>query len=758
MPKYVRYTLNLASFWAAHKVFCRNSGKLERYNKIILFMQKLHWATLCCFLFVAFSTAQKKQVSVEEIYNGNFRTEGLEELHSLKNGKQYTVLNVDTQRGKSSIDVYDYATQEKVSTLISSSKSSGIPYFTSYEFSLDESKIVLATEVEPIFRRSTLGRFYVFNVATKEVTPISEHKIQEPALSPDGQKVAYAFQNNLYILDLVSQKTSQVTFDGKKNAIINGITDWVYEEEFGFVRAFDWNSDGTTIAYLKFNEANVQEFSMDVFGTNLYPEQMVFKYPKAGEENAKVSLHLLDVATGKSTAINVGEPEYIPRIKWMQNPRYLSVQTLNRHQNRLVLHRVDIQENTVQILLEETDEAYVDVTEDLTFLADDSFIWTSERDGWNHIYLYDQEGGLMNQITQGNWEVTQYYGYDQNEDRVYYQSTENGSINRGIYSVGSSGKRKKILAAEPGTNSADFSADFTYFINTFSSADQPYSYTLYKALNGKKVKEIKNNNALLNTLEEYQISPKEFSTLKVNGNELNMYMIKPLDFDVSKEYPLFMFQYSGPGSQNVANRWMGTNDYWHQKLVADGYIVVCVDGRGTGFKGRDFKKVTYLNLVKHETEDQIAAAKQLSKLPYIDEERTGIWGWSFGGHMATNCILKGNDTFEMAIAVAPVTSWRFYDTIYTERFMRTPDENPSGYDDNSPFNYPELLKGNYLLVHGSGDDNVHVQNTMRMIEALVQANKPFDWAIYPDKNHVIYGGNTRIHLYNKMTKFIKEHL
>jgi dipeptidyl-peptidase 4 len=721
-------------------------------------MQKLHVAISCFLLFVVFATAQKKQVTVEDIYNGTFVTAGLEELHSLKNGKQYTVLHTDSQRGLSSIDIYDYATQEKMGTMLSSLEVDGLPFFTSYAFSADENKVLLSTEVEPIFRRSTKGRFYVYDVSTKEVIAIANEKIQEPALSPNGKKVAYALDNNLYVMDLQTKAQEQLTFDGKKNEIINGITDWVYEEEFAFVRAFEWNSDGTAIAYLKFNETDVPQFSMDVYGTQLYPEQTVFKYPKAGEVNAKVSLHLLNVASGEHMAVELGNPEYIPRIKWMQHPRYLSVQTLNRHQNRLLLHRVDTQLNTTTVLLEETDNAYVDVTDDLTFLADDSFIWTSERDGWNHLYLYDQDGKLMNQITQGSWEVTQYYGYVQNEDRVYYQSTENGSINRGVYSVDSSGKKKRALAVAPGTNSADFSADFTYFIHTYSSTDQPPAYTLYRALNGKKVKEIKNNDGLLKTLQNYQISPKEFSTLQVNGQDLNMYMMKPLDFDASQKYPMFMYQYSGPGSQNVSNRWMAANDYWHQQLVAEGYIVVCVDGRGTGFKGRDFKKATYLNLVKYETEDQIAAAQILSALPYIDEDRTGIWGWSFGGHMATNCILKGNDTFEMAIAVAPVTSWRFYDTIYTERFMRTPAENPSGYDDNSPFNYPELLKGNYLLVHGSGDDNVHVQNTMRMIEALVQANKPFDWAIYPDKNHGIYGGNTRIHLYNKMTQFVKEHL
>jgi len=659
-------------------------------NQSVISMKKIFAFLIFTMTLVTVSIAQQKQISVEEIYRGAFRTQGLDVLRSMKNGKQYTILN----RGWNDL--------------------AELKNFSSYQFSADESKILLATAVEPIFRRSTLGIYYVYDIATKKLTKISESKIQEPTLSPNGKQVAYAANNNLYIFNMEVKSSEKLTTDGVKNKIINGITDWVYEEEFAFVRAFDWNSDGTKIAFLRFDETNVPEFSMDVYGSELYQKPYVFKYPKAGEENAKVSLHMYDVASKKISNIDLGNPYYIPRIKWMNSPNRLSVQTINRHQ--------------------------------------------SEEDGNNHIYLYSAEGPLMNQITNGNWEITKYYGYDQNEDRIYYQSTENGSINRGVYSIDSSGKNKKRLAVADGVNNADFSTNFSYFINTHSSAKSPYKYTLHNALSGKKIKDIKDNTALSAKLAAYDIQPKEFSTIAINGNDLNMYMIKPANFDASKKYPLLMYQYSGPGSQNVANRWNGGNDYWHQMLVSEGYIVACVDGRGTGFKGRDFKKVTQMNLVKYETEDQIAAARKLSELPYIDEKRTGIWGWSFGGHMATNCILKGNDVFETAIAVAPVTSWRFYDTIYTERYMRTPQENPSGYDDNSPFNYPELLKGNYLLVHGSGDDNVHVQNSMRMIEALIQADKQFEWAIYPDKAHSIRGGNTRIHLYNKMTNFIKSNL
>ncbi|WP_343487987.1 S9 family peptidase [Allomuricauda sp. d1] len=713
--------------------------------------------SLSAFLFIStISIAQKKKISLDDIWNGTFRTERIDVLRSMNNGKQYTVLNFDQAAKSSSIDKYDYKTQKKVETIVSSSAE--IPYFTSYEFSGDESQIILATDVEPIFRRSRLGIYYVYNVADKSIVKISENKIQEPELSPDGSKVAYAYENNLYLFDLTSKNTQQLTTDGNKGTIINGITDWVYEEEFAFVQAFEWNSDGTKIAFLRFDETNVPHFSMDVYGKDLYPYQHEFKYPKAGEENAKVSLHLYDVASGNTSDVDLGEAYYIPRIKWMNNPNYLSVRTMNRHQNHLKLHEVNVKDNSVSVLLEEKDDAYVDIHDNLTFLADDSFIWTSEQDGYNHLYLYNEDGELMNQITKGPWEVTNYYGYDQAEDRIYYQSTENGSINRGVYSIDSSGQRKKQLASEEGTNAADFSSDYTYFINTFSSATTPPEYTLRQASNGKVVNTIKNNEALGLQLNGYEIAPKEFSTISVNGNDLNMYMIKPVDFDESKEYPLFMYQYSGPGSQQVANRWMGANDYWHQMLVSQGYIVACVDGRGTGLKGRDFKKVTQKELGKYEVEDQIAAAQKLSERSYIDENRTGIWGWSYGGFMSTNALLKGNETFEMAIAVAPVTSWRFYDTIYTERYMQTPQENPSGYDENSPFNYPELLKGDYLLVHGSGDDNVHLQNTMRMIEALVQADKQFEWAVYPDKNHGIYGGNTRKHLYQKMTNFIHQKL
>ena len=705
-------------------------------------------------------SAQNKDITLEEITGGAFRTEHLSALRSLNNGKEYSLQNYDKDAKSSTIDVYDYKNGKKVRTLVNSNDLDGIDYIISYKFNKDETKLLLATKLKQIYRRSSVGTYYVYDLKTKDLSLLSENQIQEPTFNHNGTKVAYGFENNLYIKDLSSEATKQITNDGKINSIINGITDWVYEEEFAFVRAFDWNKTGDKIAFLRFDETNVPEYSMDIMGEALYPTDQVFKYPKAGEENAKVSLHIYDLASGNTSDIDVSEYHnyYIPRIMWTEEANLLSVQLINRHQNILDLVLVDVTNNSSSLLHQEKDDAYVDIKDDLTFLKNNSFIWSSEKSGWNHLYLYDKNGKNEKQLTKGDWEVTRYYGFDENSGRIFYQSTKNGSINRDVYTVSIQGTDNVRLSKSTGSNSASFSSDFSCFINTFSNATTPYVYTLNDSKNGKELREIKNNNALKDKLKAYKMSPKEYSTISINGNDLNMYMIKPLDFDENKEYPLFMYQYSGPGSQSVSNKWGGSNDYWHQMLAQEGYIIVCVDGRGTGLKGRDFKKVTQLELGKYEVEDQIAVAQKMGELTYIDANRIGIWGWSYGGFMSSNCLFQGNDTFSMAIAVAPVSSWRFYDTIYTERYMQTPQENASGYDNNSPISHVNELEGDFLLVHGGADDNVHLQNTLRLTEALVQANKQFDWAIYPDKNHGIYGGNTRNHLFSKMTKFIRESL
>ncbi|UYW01322.1 S9 family peptidase [Flavobacterium agricola] len=717
------------------------------------------------FIFIAlltsyFSLAQQ-QITLEEIWSGQFSNKRLNAINSLNNSNEYAVLEYDRGTNSANITLYDFVNQQPTRTAFSGKDVPEIKGLHSYTFDKAEKQLLLARNSKPIFRRSSTALFYVYNIATKKLTPVANYPIQEPTFSNDGKKVAYVYQNNIYIFDVASQQRTQVTTDGKVNEVINGVTDWVYEEEFGFVRAFDWSADDTYLAYIRFDETDVPRFSMDMFNQQLYPSQHVFKYPKAGEKNADVSLHIYQVNDKKTTNINLSQYHdfYIARMQWTNDNNILSAQVLNRHQNNLDLLFVDAKTGTTKVVLNETDKAYVDVTDDLTFLADNSFIWTSEKNGYNHIYHYDKNGKLKKQLTNGKWDVTKYYGYNPKSQTIYYQSVENGSTNRDVYSVGLNGKNKKRLSKKAGTNNATFSPDFENFILSYSSAQNAPEWVMVETKTTNPIKTLVENSALENKLAAYNLPKKEFFEVETeSGNKLNAWMIKPADFDPNKEYPVFMYQYSGPGSQQVANTWNSTNDYWFMMLAQNGYIVACVDGRGTGFKGADFKKSTYLELGKLEVQDQIEAAKALGKLPYVDANRFGIFGWSYGGFMSSNVLFQGNDVFKMAIAVAPVTSWRYYDSIYTERYMRTPQENASGYDNNSPINHVDKLKGKFLLVHGTADDNVHAQNAYEMVEALVQANKQFDWAMYPDKNHGIYGGNTRLHLYQKMTDYIKDNL
>lgn len=706
--------------------------------------------------------SQQKEISLEDIWVKNtFETASLEAFHSMKNSDHYTILNHNSYG--TYMDKFDYKTLEKVETVVLGKDLEGIKYFDDYTFSPDETKLIIGVKIEPIYRRSKKGQYYVYDLSSKTLEMISESNIQEPTFSPDGNKIAFVHKNNIYIKNLISKETIQITTDGEKNKIINGIADWVYEEEFSLVRAFEWNVTSNKIAFIRFDETEVPEFSMDIYGQDLYPQKQIFKYPKAGEKNSKVSIHLYDLFKDEKFEIDLKSyaQEYIPRIHWTYEADQLVITTINRHQNNLNLASFNAAKKETTLLLNEKDAAYVNIKDDLTFLHDNSFIWSSERDGFNHLYHYNQEGKLKNQVTSGNWEVTKYYGFDKKTKKVFYQSTEEGSINRSIYSVDISGKKKKKLSELIGVNSAEFSHSFNYFVNTYSSAINPTVYSLIDAKTGVEIKEIKNNLNLADKHTEYGLPTKEFTTIKTVNGEFNMWMIKPKDFDPNKKYPLLLFQYSGPGSQKVSNGWNTVNghDYWHMMLSQKGYIIACVDGRGTGFKGRDFKKVTYKELGKYEIEDQIESAKELGKRTYIDENSIGIWGWSYGGFMSSLAITKGADVFKMAIAVAPVTSWRYYDTVYTERYMQTPQENPSGYDENSPVNFADLLKGAYLLIHGTGDDNVHIQNSMQMINALVENNKEFDFFAYPDRTHGISKGlNTRLHLFKKMTNFIEKNL
>jgi len=581
------------------------------------------------------------------------------------------------------------------------------------------------------------------------------------ALSPDGSKVAYVYENNIYYLDLRTGSTKQLTDDGVMNEIINGTADWVYEEEFSFDKAFHWSPDSEKIVYLKFDESEVPEFTMTKFNNDLYPEYVTFKYPKVGEKNAKVSAHCYHLKNDRTIDIVLDDSEefYIPRIMWTNNTNKVMVFKMNRHQNNLKLLLADAKSGAVEQVLEEENKYFIEIKDDLRFLKNNkSFIWSSEKSGYNHLYLYDFSGKEISKLTSGNYDVINFYGVDEEDGRIYYRAAEKNCKEKHIYSVDLKGKNKKTLINKQGTNSAQFSSTFDYFVNTNSTINTPPTYIVHDNT-GKKLRVIEDNQTLKTKHENIKTSPVEFFDFTTKDKvTLNGWMIKPKDFNPKKEYPVFMYLYGGPGSQQVTDGWKSFNYWWFQLLAQNGYIVACVDNRGTGARGEEFRKMTYMNLGHYETIDQIEAAKYLGGLPYTDKDRIGIFGWSYGGYMSSLCLLKGNDVFKAAIAVAPVTNWRWYDTIYTERYMRTEEENPDGYADNSPINFADRLKGAYLLVHGMGDDNVHWQNTVEMANALIGANKQFDTYFYPNRHHGISGGTTRLHLYNKMTDFIFENL
>jgi len=710
-------------------------------------------------LFIAQSvSAQEKMIQLEDIWaSRTFSPEWVWGINSMNDGVHYSSLNY----GNDNVYVteYSYETGDSVSTIVDSKNLEGIS-FGDYSFSADEQMVLLPTETESIYRHSSRSKYYIYDRATETSQELSTDKQRLAQFSPDASQVAFVRANNIFIKDLKSNYETQVTTDGEMNKIINGATDWVYEEEFAFDNGFQWNASGTKIAYYRFNEEAVPEFSMDMF-SDLYPSQYRFKYPKAGEANSTVEIFIYDLASNKivEADIEVEDEFYIPRIKWTMDENVLSVQRMNRHQNNLDFILVNATDGSAKTIFTETDDAYIDVTDNLTFLNDgEHFVWTSEKSGYNHIYLYNLKGKQVRKITKGDYDVTDFYGVDETNNTVYFGSAERSPMHRDVYAVQLNGKNKRVLTNKTGTNSATFSTSYKYFINQHSDANTPYYFSLYNA-EGSEVRMLKDNARLNGALSEYALSQKEFFNFETTeGVNLNGWMMKPHDFDESKEYPVFMYLYGGPGSQQVTDAWGGSNFLWYQMLTQQGYIVACVDNRGTGSRGSEFKKCTYQQLGKLETQDQIEANKYLAALPYVDGSRIGIFGWSYGGYMSSLCLLKGAEDFKMAIAVAPVTNWRYYDSIYTERYMRTPQENASGYDDNSPINHVEKLIGKYLLIHGSADDNVHYQNTMEMVNAMVNANKQFDLFIYPNKNHGIYGGYTRLHLFTKMTNFIKENL
>ncbi len=703
-------------------------------------------------------SAQTKKITLEKIYRENvFSPKSVRGINSMNDGKHYTVNNRST-----SIDMHTYSDGEKTSTLFSAKEHDLISSFDNYEFSADEKFILLTTKTEPIYRRSFRAEFYIYNRENSELTPLSNHgKQQLASLSPDNRYVAFVRENNIYLVDIEQKTEKQITFDGKRNEIINGAPDWVYEEEFGFADGFKWSPDGKRITFYRFDESGVKEFFMTTFG-DLYPEAYTFKYPKAGEQNSDVTIHVYELETGETRAMDVATEEefYIPRIKWTHDPEMLSVIWLNRLQNHVKVLHCDVTEGASEVVYEETNEKYIsEATDDMiTYLPDKkSFLLISERDGYFHFYHHDFISGQTNPVTSGDYDIASLIGFDEKRDLVYYTSYEESPMQIHLYSIELDGSKKKRLSGEPGSYDASFSKTFDYYIMSHSDANTPPVYELYNR-RGKLIRILEDNSSLKKSSEEYGFGEVTFMEVPTeSGQLLNGYMIRPDDFDPGKTYPLFIYVYGGPESQNVVEAW-NRRAPWFQMLVQEGYIVACVDNRGTNGRGEEFRKSTYKELGKLETIDQVEAATYLGDLPYIDRERIGIFGWSYGGFMTSLCLTKGNGLFKMGIAVAPVTSWRYYDTIYTERFMRTPQVNPDGYDDNSPINFADQLKGKFLLVHGMGDDNVHFQNSVDFVTALVEADKQFEMLFYPNKNHGIYGGNTTFHLYTRMTDFIKENL
>ncbi len=719
----------------------------------------LFLVAISCTLF---SYSQKRDIELTDIWaSGTFYPKTISGFVNLNDGKSYCVQEANKE-GFSVLNKYDYKTGEKTGEILSAKdlfKGTDVKDFASYHFSDDQSTVLVYFNSKQIYRHSSSGEFIVLDLKGNIRTGSSNgNSVRYPTLSPKGDKVAYVKSNDLYILNLINNKERRITKDGAYNSIINGAVDWVYEEEFSMSRGFEWNVDGSKIAFYKFDESAVKEWVMPMYGA-LYPEQYKFKYPKAGEANSIVKVFVVKAKNGKCKELVLGSEndQYLPRIKWTNNPNTLSVQRLNRLQNKWELLMVNGTE--VSQSLEEKSKYYVDITDEIYFLKDNKhMIVSSEQDGNKHLYFHKLEGPQIYQITKGKWEIDNVLGVDEKNELIYFTSTEDSPTERHIYSINFQGKGKAKLTTEKGWHGAKFSNDFSLSLHNFTTANSPHKYVIRNS-NWEEIRVVEDNQSYIDRNDTFKTSDVEFSQVSVNGTELNYWMVKPANFDENKKYPLLMFVYGGPGSQTVKNGFGYGNSYWFQMLANKHNIIVAsVDNRGTGARGEEFKKMTYKQLGKYETEDQIAAAKVFRKKAYIDAERVGIWGWSYGGYMSSLCLAKGNDVFKMAIAVAPVSNWRFYDNIYTERYMALPQSNGKGYDDNSPINFVKDIKGKYLIVHGTGDDNVHFQNSVMMVNELIKNNIPFDSEFYPNKNHGIYGGYTRLHLYNKMTNFVLENL
>lgn len=731
-------------------------------------VKRTMWVAVMMMAAVVGAWAQ--QIKLEDIMSGRYAPQSVSEVRPLMDGESYSCVSADRKR----IERCSFKTGEMMEVLfdVEEARGGAVRAVEGYIMSPDEKNILIETNRTRIYRRSATSVYYIYNVKNKTLAPLSAGGPQEcPKFSPDGNQIAFVRDNNLFLVKLLfNNAESQITKDGERNKIINGKPDWVYEEEFSTNRAFDFSSDSEMLAWVRFDESEVKTFSFPWYqGTNptrseyaLYPGTYEYKYPKAGEVNAKVSVLSYDIKSRviRTLQVPLDNDGYIPRIQFTGQKDMLMVMTLNRHQNRLDFYAVNARSTTAQLVLREEDKRYVDEPAYVNIdFSGDQFVLLSERDGYQHMYLYTIGGQLVRQLTSGQFEVRKYYGTDATGKTFYFASNEGSPLEQYIYKVDASGKRTR-LSTEKGFNEAIFSKGCQYYLNTYSNLTTPPVYTLCNA-SGKVLKTVEDNAALRDRLAALPLGKAELFTIETaDGIELNGWMVKPKDFDANKKYPVLMYQYSGPGSQMVhnafGNGFMG-GLIWEQRLAEQGYIVVCVDGRGTGGRGSDFKRCTYLKMGDLESHDQAETAIWLGKQSYVDKSRIGIWGWSFGGFNTLMSLCEGRGVFTCGVAVAPVTDWRFYDTIYTERFMRTPQENPQGYD-CSPLHRYERIHGDLLLIHGLADDNVHFQNTAELSEALVQHNYQFDMQTYTNRNHSIYGGATRLHLTTRIENYLNRHL
>ncbi|MDD4992749.1 MAG: S9 family peptidase [Paludibacter sp.] len=699
-----------------------------------------------------------------DITDGKFRARNIDMPQSMNDGENYTLLV-----NNKAVVKYNYKTGATVDTIFSVTgvKNCPIKQISGYEFSPNENKLLVYTNKKYRYRRTFTADYYVYDIKRKEIAPLSDNGSQEvPLFSPDSRYIAFARENNLYLKKLDFNTESAITTDGQFGSIINGTPDWVYEEEFEQTRYFEFSPDSKMVAFVRFDESKVPEYSFPVYlnkskdELNTYPTFSKFKYPKAGENNSVVSVCVYDDYYKNIKTMKLGEAGedfYIPRIKWTNSVDQLAIFKLNRNQNQLDMFLTNPKSTLSKLILRQTDKYYVDYENiDFTRFAGDNqtFIAVSEKDGYRHAYQYGINGTVIKQLTKGNWDITNIYGFDEKKQILYYQSAEVSPMQRDVYSIDLKGKKTRLTDGK-GTHNASFNSTLSYFVDNASSLETPNIITL-RTNTGALVRTLESNAALSSQFKSLNLPKKDFFNFTTSENvKLNGWMIKPTNFDPNKKYPVLQVQYSGPNSQQVLDSW---HIDWEYYLATQGYVVVCVDGRGTGARGAEFRKCTYEQLNVLETKDQVETAKYLGNQSFIDKDRIGIWGWSYGGTMSLFCMTTGEKVFKAGIAVAPVTDYRLYDTAYAERFMRRPQENFNGYDKSSALLRADKLQGNLLIIHGSADDNVHAQNTMLFIDKLVAADKQFEMQIYTDKNHSILGQQTRRHLYTRMSDFLFKNL